>query len=103
MTWQISYHPEIEDDISGLPKNMEPHGQSPWQLLLPPADSLRESKRRGLSADGLPEALPFGEHLAEAKAFSHSSTGKARGLLRRRIKQRENGPERDEDEIPGTP
>src|SRR3989338_9171802 len=82
---------------------MEPHGQSPWYRVLPPADSLRESKRRGLSADGLPEALPFGEHLAEAKAFSHSSTGKARGLLRRRIKQRENGPERNEDEIPGTP
>ena len=23
MTWQISYHPEIEDDISGLPKNIK--------------------------------------------------------------------------------
>jgi mRNA interferase RelE/StbE len=23
MTWQISYHPEIGDDISGLPKNIK--------------------------------------------------------------------------------
>ncbi len=23
MTWQISYHPEIENDISGLPKNIK--------------------------------------------------------------------------------
>ena len=57
-----------------------------WYLLLPHADSLRESKRWGLSADGLPEALPLGEHPSEAKVFSHSSTGKARDLLRRRIK-----------------
>ena len=51
--------------------------------------SIISSHSSGLSANGSPEALPIGEHPAEAKALSHSSTGKARGLLRRRINTRQ--------------
>src|SRR3990167_7735054 len=57
-----------------------------WLSYVPRKSGTISPHSSGLSADGLQEALPFGEHLAEAKTFSHSPTGKARGLLRRRIK-----------------
>ena len=52
---------------------MEPHGQSPWYLCLPRLVRYGEilfdnfAILVGLSANRLPEALPIGEHLAEAE------------------------------------
>lgn len=39
MIWQISYHPEIENDISGLPKNIKTRIQKAIEqrLLVDPA------------------------------------------------------------------
>ncbi len=68
---------------------MEPHGQSSRPLL---NTLLRQNAFAfgfvGLSAKQAPWALPPRRTSAEAEPFSDSSTGKARGLLRRRIKQK---------------
>ena len=74
---------------------MEPHGLSPWYLLkkYPPtplgAEALRCAGAK--ASEGYPplaksaEATSFDTSRVEAQV-THSSTGRARGLLRRRIK-----------------
>src|SRR3989338_5906857 len=67
---------------------MEPHGQSSWYLFVLPcfAPKLSFGSFAGLSAMSRREGFALSATSPEQILFSHSSTGKARGILRGRIK-----------------
>jgi hypothetical protein len=63
---------------------MEPHGQSPWYLH---ENTLLRQGFGGLSASGeIRRSSAAHRHRMFWARLTHSATGKARGLLRRRIK-----------------
>src|SRR5512136_1062963 len=78
-----------------IDRGMEPHGQSPWYLhyipsYAPSTNALRYA--RTTASEGYPSVAKSAEaalprlRIAQIR-ITHSSTGRARGLLRRRINQ----------------